>query len=181
MSSIQQVMHNNSWLKTVINVVLFQLCWLACVVGGNQWALAALLLLVVVHAGWIVESDQLLNEMRLVLPLISLGILFDTVLMQIEWILFPQPSGVTIPFWLMALWLAFASTVRHSMAGLLKKPAVAVLFGALGAPWSYYLGHQLGAVSVTMNALIAISLFWGLLLLAVCVQLRKTEAADGSI
>ncbi|WP_419811744.1 DUF2878 domain-containing protein [Bacterioplanoides sp.] len=180
MLPIQQTIKNNDWLKTVINVVLFQLCWLACVVGGNQWALAALLLLVVIHASWIVGQDQLLSEVRLVLPLISLGILFDTILMQIEWLIFPHDSGVTIPFWLMALWLAFASTVRHSMSGILKKPWVAVLFGALGAPWSYYLGDQLGAVTVTTNALIAISLFWGLLLLAVCVQLQKTEAADGS-
>lgn len=161
------------WLKPVTNAVLFQICWLACVLGGNYWALAAMLLLVVVHAGWIVDSDDLGRELRLVLPLISAGIAFDTLLLQVGWLSFTNHNSAVIPFWLMVLWLAFASTVRHSLSGLLKQPFVAVLFGALGAPWSYFLGDKLGAVNATTEGLIAIGLFWGALLLWACAQLRQ--------
>lgn len=160
----------NHWPKILANAVLFQLCWVACVVGGDSWALASLILLAIVHVGWVVDRADLQYEFRLILPVISVGIGFDTLLFHLGWLSFPQHSSFVIPFWLMALWLAFATTLRHSLAGLLKRYWIAALFGAAGAPWSYFLGSKFGAVEASPAALIAISLFWAALLIWVSAQ-----------
>ncbi|MFC3681542.1 DUF2878 domain-containing protein [Bacterioplanoides pacificum] len=161
------------WLKTVINALLFQACWLACVIGGDPWAFAALLLLLVVHAGWLLTRQEFSRELVIVLPVISAGIAFDTLLLHVGWLSFADHNSAVIPFWLMVLWLAFACTLRHSLAGLIRRRWLALLLGGLGAPWSYYLGDKLGAVNATTEGLIAIGLFWGALLLWVCAQLRR--------
>lgn len=166
---------SNNWPKILANAVLFQLCWVACVIGGDIWALMGLILLAVVHVGWVVERSDLQQEFHLILPVISLGIGFDTLLFHLGWLSFPQHTSFIIPFWLMALWLAFAATLRHSLAGLLKRYWFAALFGAAGAPWSYFLGSRLGAVEATPAAFIAISLFWAALLVWVSVQLRQPK------
>lgn len=167
---------SHHWAKILTNALLFQLCWVACVIGGDGWALSGLVLLMVVHLGWVVERSDLQQEFYLILPIISLGIGFDILLLQLGWLAFPQHSSFIIPFWLMALWLAFATTLRHSLAGLLKHYWSAALLGAIGAPWSYFLGSKTGAVEATPAAFIAIGLFWAALLVWVSVQLRHTSA-----
>lgn len=162
------------WLKTVINALLFQACWLACVIGGDRWAFAALLLLLAVHAGWLLAQQEFSRELAIVLPVISAGISFDSLLLYSGWLDFSRHSSAVIPFWLMVLWLAFACTLRHSLAGLIRHRWLALLLGGLGAPWSYYLGSQLSTVQVEAPGLIAISLFWALLLIWVSGRLQQS-------
>lgn len=169
----EQQQQQPGWLKPLINALLFQLCWLACVIGGDYWALAALLLMVIIHGSWMVEAGKLIDEVSILLPLISLGIAFDTSLMQLGWLGFNNHNSEVIPFWLMALWLAFACTLFHSLKAVISRPWLACVFGLSGAPWSYFLGDKLGSVEVTTNGLIAIGVFWAVLLLLVSFSTRR--------
>lgn len=171
------------WGRTLVNAVLFQCCWLACILGGDEWALAALLVLVLIHFGWVLTPKQTLAEVRLVLPVITLGIGFDSTLSYFNWLSFTDvffASGEfrLIPFWLMVLWFAFATTLQHSLHSIIQRPWLAALFGALGAPWSYYLGDQLGAVDVASQGLILIALFWALLLTSVSYFGTKSDNSN---
>lgn len=153
-----------AWIKTAANALLFQLCWVACVIGGNDWALPSLLLMIVCQLVWITEQERLYPQAVAILPLISAGIIFDTGLMHVGLLSFSQHDSIIIPFWLMALWMAFAFTLHHSLAAIVKRPLLAALFGGLGAPWSYFLGSKLGSITANEQGLIIIGIFWALLL-----------------
>lgn len=58
----------------------------------------------------------------------------------------PTPSIIPIPWWLVAVWLAFLGTFRHSRAFVLDKPLLSAALGAIFAPISYFAGMRLGAV-----------------------------------
>ena len=50
------------------------------------------------------------------------------------------------PYWMVALWGAFATTLNHSLRWLTRRPVFAALFGAVGGPIAYSAGVQLGAL-----------------------------------
>jgi hypothetical protein len=70
------------------------------------------------------------------------------------------------PPWMLALWLAFATTFRSSLAWLIAKPQWCALFGALGGPIAYVAGAKLGAISIPNYslALPIIGLAWSIAL-----------------
>ncbi|WP_189388433.1 DUF2878 domain-containing protein [Bacterioplanes sanyensis] len=141
------------------NLVIFQLCWLACVVGGNLWAFAALPVLILWHR-WLLKP----GELMLLAGVTLLGVAVDSVFQAVGWLQFPEHYSWLIPPWLMILWLAFATTLRHSLEWLMRHPGWAALLGLAGAPWSYFAGAQLGAVDIQLTGYIAIAVFWALLL-----------------
>jgi hypothetical protein len=49
------------------------------------------------------------------------------------------------------LWLAFASTINHSLKWVARIPYAAHLSGLLGAPLSYLAAERLGAVSFGLS------------------------------
>ncbi|ASP38667.1 hypothetical protein CHH28_08235 [Bacterioplanes sanyensis] len=158
-------------LKMVGNIVVFQLCWLACVLGGNLWALLALVGLLAWHY-WLLKP----GEWQLLALFSAIGIGVDTIFMHLGWLQF-DGDGLLVPVWLMVLWLAFASTLRHSLAWLMQRTHWAVLLGFLGAPWSYFAGMKLGAVDITLTGFVALALFWALLMLAASWQEKKQCAS----
>ena len=126
-----------------LNLMLFQLLWFAAVLGRESllWLLA---LLLVAHV--LLCSDRK-AELKIMLLCGGLGSAVDTALTLAGVFVFtPEPSLLPIPFWLIALWLGFAATLRHSLSYLLQRPAIAVAAAALTAPLSYFAAMRLGAV-----------------------------------
>lgn len=145
--------------KLIGNVVIFQACWLACVLGGNMAALVSLPVLLVWHRYLLQPS-----ELPLLAGVSIVGIAADSLLFAIGWIHFPNHHGWIIPPWLMVLWFAFATTLRHSLAWLMQRPLWAAVLGAVAAPWSYYAGMKLEVVIIPWSGFIAIAVIWALLL-----------------
>ena len=52
-------------------------------------------------------------------------------------------GGVIAPPWLMGLWANFATTFRHSLAWLLRRPFVAAAAGGVAGPFVYWGGTAL--------------------------------------
>lgn len=149
-------------LALPLNVIGFQLSWIACVAGGTLWAIPVCAAFFAWH--WQVKKPA---EPALVAAFAVTGILFDTALYQAGLLKFPGHSLFVIPVWLMLLWVAFACTLRHSLDWLLQRPWLAALLGLLAAPWSYYAGELLGAVNTTPEALLLIGIGWGMLMFSI--------------
>ena len=109
-----------------------------------------------------------------------LGALFETLLVQTGWVRFE--TGVliegTAPYWMVALWAIFATTLNVSLRWLRARTGLATLFGAIGGPAAYYAGAKLGALELarTGAALAAIAAGWAIL---TPVLLRVALRLDG--
>jgi len=98
-------------LERLTNAVLFQVGWLACVLGGDSlWLLLALAVLVI-HLGWISSWAE---EGRLILSVVLVGTAVDS-LLRVAGVFEFQDLSPLIPLWLMLLWALLATTLRHCL------------------------------------------------------------------
>ena len=145
--------------ERIANAVLFQLGWLACVLGGNSlWLLLALAALVI-HLRWI---SSWAAEGRLILCVVIVGTALDSVLRYLDVFRFADASPL-IPLWLMLLWALLATTLRHCLAWSARPWWLASALGAVGGALSYYAGGRLAGVQFPYGdipTLIMIGLLW---------------------
>ncbi|WP_282386094.1 MULTISPECIES: DUF2878 domain-containing protein [unclassified Pseudomonas] len=148
--------------ERIANAVLFQLGWLACVLGGNSlWLLLALAALVI-HLRWI---SSWAAEGRLILCVVIVGTAVDSVLRYLDVFRFADASPL-IPLWLMLLWALLATTLRHCLAWSARPWWLASGLGAVGGALSYYGGGRLAGVQFPYGhipTLILIGLLWAVL------------------
>ena len=165
----------------VVNVVLYQAGWFACVLGaahGLPWlgALAAAAI-VAVH---LAQATRPAPELGLVALAAALGAVFESALAASGWIRFE--AGVLLegaaPYWMVALWAVFATTLNVSLRALRGHPAWTAVLGAVGAPLAYLAGARLGAMELIASgaALVAIGVGWGLL---APLLMRAAQRLDG--
>ncbi|WP_027612229.1 DUF2878 domain-containing protein [Pseudomonas sp. URIL14HWK12:I6] len=149
-------------LERLINAVLFQVGWLACVIGGDSlWLLLALAVLVI-HLGWISSWAE---EGRLILSVVLVGTAVDSLLRAAGVFEFQDLSPL-IPLWLMLLWALLATTLRHCLQWSARPWWLTSVLGAVGGAVSYYGGGRLAGVQFPYGevpTLIGIGLLWALL------------------
>ncbi len=165
-------------MKIFINVLLYQLIWILCVLGGNTGAIAALPLLLL-HLALSGCRDADLKMMGL---MAFLGLVVDGTLQQIGFFQFASP-GIPMPLWLMVIWLGLAITPHHSLAWLKTRPVLSAVFGALGGPAAYWAGVRLGAASFNwplLQALAFLSVIWACIwsLVRYCSVLSNVDAKE---
>jgi len=75
------------------------------------------------------------------------GLVVDSLLVASGWLRYasPVPAGLA-PYWILAMWALFATTLNVSMRWLQGKTGLAVLLGAIFGPLSYVAGQRLGAL-----------------------------------
>jgi len=152
----------NRW--NVVNGVLFQVAWFACVLGGaagsNLWGALILVLMLtqaVLGAGW--RRDLTLATITAVV-----GFLLDTL-----WIRFGvlDYGSALAPPWIVMLWVAVGLSVHHCLSYFKSRPWLGGTLAGLGAPFSYLAGERFGAVVIDdPYRLMAVAVSW-LLLFAV--------------
>lgn len=167
-------------MTLMVNAVLFQIGWFACVLGaarGLPWIgpFAAVAII-----GWhLSRAAQPKQELALVAAAALLGALFETLLVQLGWVHFE--TGVLVegaaPYWMVALWAIFATTLNVSLRSLRPHGWLAAVLGAIGGPVAYYAGARLGALEfgapASAPALAAIGIGWAILTPALlCTALR---------
>ncbi|MBC3209688.1 DUF2878 domain-containing protein [Pseudomonas sp. SWRI111] len=159
-------------LERAANAVLFQLGWLACVLGGDSlWLLLALAVLVI-HLRWI---GSWAVEGRLILCVVIVGTAVDGVLRYLGVFRFEDASPL-IPLWLMLLWALLATTLRHCLEWSARPWWLASGLGAVGGALSYYGGGRLAGVQFPYGevaTLIVIGLLWALLFPLLHVMARR--------
>ena len=174
-------------MKLLANIVCFQLVWMITVGGAAQglwWAgpLAAL-----AFAAWQVPlSPAPRADLKLMAIAALAGFAVDSALVLSGLLTFstPVPWDFAAPIWIVALWVAFALTLNHSMDSLKRRPLLAVLLGLIGGPLAYWVAANVwNAVDLNGRALLGlavIGLVWALitpLLLALAERLKHTPRA----
>ncbi len=148
-------------MKILRNVIIYQLIWLLCVLGGNSGAYVGMLLLLI-H---LLFSPLRGADLLMMGFLLFVGLLVDGTLHQIGFISFTV-TGFPIPLWLITIWLGLAITPHHSLAWLKNRPILSMLLGALGGPVAYWGGVRLGAADFTWSvlpSLCILSIIWAFL------------------
>lgn len=151
----------------IANFALFQLSWFACVAGaayGMPWLGVAVTLAAI---SWhLLQSGQVKAELLLLGSALLIGACFDQGMLLTELVAYRQhgwnPSFV--PVWILALWVAFASTLNLSLAWLQGRYLLAALFGAASGPIAYSGAEKIGAVTINSSAsYIALSIGWAVM------------------
>jgi hypothetical protein len=154
--------------RLLLNVVAFQVGWFSCVLGAaNGYPLlgpAVVLVVIMLH---LLLANRPGPELVLIALAGVLGAVFDSVLVRSGWIAYPNGTiwAGTAPYWIVALWLSFATTLNRSMRWLRGRPWLAIVFGAIGGPLSYAAGARLGGLQFINEsaALIALAIGWALI------------------
>ena len=150
------------------NVLLSQVGWFACVLGAAQgmpWiGIAFAVPIIAWHVGRATFPGR---ELTLVAAAALGGAAFETFLLQAGWVRFESGQLIegAAPYWMVALWALFATTLNVSLRRLRPHPWPAALLGAFAGPAAYYAGARLGALEFPAvgTALLAIAIGWAVL------------------
>lgn len=168
-------------IRVVANFVVFQLAWFACVIsaarGHALLGTAAVALAVALHA-WL--SRRARPELIMVALAIGIGGVWDSFVAATGMVryssgLFAAPLA---PYWILAMWALFATTLNATFVWMRGRYAVAAVFGAIGGPLSYYAGVRLGAVeAVDLKGALALqAIGWAVLM---PLLIRTAPSFDG--
>ena len=163
------------------NAAFFQVGWWIAVLGagrGYLW-LSPLLVACLVWVNIRLSADPA-STIRIVLAVGLFGSLLDSVLAAAGVLQFVySPFGSPwCPPWLIAIWCLFATTLNGSLRWLAERHKTSALIGGICGPFSYFAGHQFGALRLGENerlSLLVLSLLW-----AILMPLLLRWAANGS-
>ncbi len=155
-----------TWQRSVLNVVLMQTAWFACVLGAARGNFvigpAAVGFMTALHLGLLSRDRR--REGLFIAAAAFFGFLLETSLTAAGGHMpnrgyLPSPLG---PLWMTALWANFATLLDHSLAWLRGRPFLAVLAGAAGGPAAYLAGERLGAVVISGSyGILLLAAAWG--------------------
>lgn len=152
-------------MTLLINILVYQLAWFACILGGaNDMPLLGVAIVALAVAYHLYRADEARSELILIGYAALIGGIWDSLLVSAGWLVYP--SGTLIegmaPYWIVALWIVFATTLNVSLRWFKQHLIVSALFGAVGGPLAFYAGARLGGVTFTDTtvALTALGLGW---------------------
>lgn len=162
-------METQSQSRVIVNFVVYQIAWLACVIlAAKNSVLLACLAAVAAVALHLYQTDRFKSELLLVMLTGLIGTLFDSLLVTLG--LIDYPHGTLIPgmapIWITSLWMAFATTLNVSLLWLQKRLLLAALLGAVAGPLAWLAGQKLNALHLleTKFALLALGLGWAVIM-----------------
>jgi hypothetical protein len=172
--------------RLLVNFAAFQVGWFSCVLGaahGQPWIGPAVVLAVVLlHLGL---ARRPAEELRLVVSAICVGLVADSLLVMTGWVSYPAGNWVPglAPYWILAMWALFATTLNVSMKWMRDRPFVAIVMGAAGGPLSYLAGQKLGAMQFNepLFALVALAFIWAIAMpMLMAISSRFDGVSKGS-
>ena len=153
----------------ILNALLFQLGWFACIFGAQRpWLLAVALACLGAHFAWIARWRA---EGRLVASVALFGCALDSFLLNLGVFDFAGDSRL-LPAWLALLWALFATTLNHSLAWSARPWWLGCLLGAVAGPLSYLAGARLAGVGLPLGP-------WPTLLLLAAIWAAVMPVAHG--
>ncbi len=151
------------------NLVAFELAWFLSVLGGaKQMPWLGPLTVLVVLMIHLRAARNPFEEVLLVICCAIIGTAFDSVLVAAGWVTFSSGlfSDYFTPYWIITMWMLFATTLNVSMRWLRGKPKLAAFFGLYGGPAAYIAGQELGGIVLTnqVAALAALAIGWAIMM-----------------
>jgi len=136
----------------VLNFILFQIAWFACVLGAaNAMPWLGVLITAVILTWHLCKSKNVKNELKLLMYTVVIGAFLDQALLSFNLVNYLHHGWhqSIVPVWILALWLAFGTTLNMSLAWMQKRYYVSIIFGMIGGPLAYLAAEKLGAVTIT--------------------------------
>jgi len=169
-------------MRSWANLLGYQAAWfiaVGCAARGLAWPGIAACLGFAAVAWW--HSPLKRGDAWLAGVALGYGLLLDGVLAASGWLGYAAPvPALPAPTWIVALWVAFAMTLRHSLRWVLERPVIAVLFGAIGGPLAYWgAGRGFNAVVFVMplQATLMLALGWAVAMATFVAVARASTAA----
>lgn len=165
----------------VLNFAAFQVGWFSSVYGGAQ-QMPWLGPIAVAVALWLhfKAAKRPSAELILILCCALIGCVFDSALVAMGWVQYSSGvfSDSAAPYWIITMWMLFATTLNVSMRWLRGKEWMAAIFGLIGGPVTYLAGQKIGGIILVdqLAALVALGVGWALMM---PVLLRLSETFDG--
>lgn len=166
--------------KIVINIILFQIGWFACVLSAaNNHPLVGACISLFIIVSHVLLSREYKQEIRIIVIAMVIGLFLDSFIISAGLITYTSGmlNDFIAPYWIVLMWALFATTLNYSLSWMRNKLLVSVVLGAIAGPLAYYAGMKLGAVEFIneMKALISLSIGW-----AICTPLLLKLSVDRS-
>ncbi len=167
-------------MLVLLNFLVFQAGWFTSVLGAaNQMPWLGPLLVLVAVALHLRLARRPSSELMLIVACGGLGAVFDSALVAAGWVRYPSgmlAAGVA-PYWIVGMWLLFATTLNVSLRWLRGRTALAAVLGFVAGPASYVAGAKLGGITLVdpTAALVTLAIGWGAMLPALFVLARRFD------
>jgi hypothetical protein len=160
--------------RIIKNLTFFKLGWIACVVfaaaGRPELAALSVAAVAAIH---LLGVSAPLKETLLLVAAAVVGLGWESLMVWSGLVQYPgyPESTFVAPYWIVAMWVLFATTINHGLSWVKRSGWVAALAGLFGGPVAFYGGMKLDAVvfSDPVTALVVIGLGWAILLPALVV------------
>jgi hypothetical protein len=167
-------------MNIILNVILFKIAWLSTVLGSaNDMPLLGPLAVAVAVGVHLKMAANPAREALLLLLAGIIGLTWDSIMVTAGWVSYPNGTLVPgfAPYWIVAMWILFATTLNIAFRWLREKPWTAALLGGVFGPLSYFGGASAGAVVLLqpVNALVALSVAWAILMPALLALGRQFD------
>ena len=168
-------------MLVLVNFAVFQIAWLSSVIGGAQqmpWlGPVAVSVALMIH---LTAARRRLEEVLLVVSCALIGACFDSILVAAGWVSYKAGlfSEFLAPYWIITMWMLFATTLNVSMRWLRGRPKLAAFFGFIGGPTTYLAGEKLGGIIIVdqLAAFGALAVGWAVMM---PVLIWLSENLDG--
>ena len=168
-----------------LNFVAFQVGWFSSVLGAAKqmpWLGPLVLIgIVIIHLR---QAHRPGLEAGLIIACGVIGAHFDSVLVALGWVTYTSGYINTslAPYWIVTMWMLFATTLNRSMTWLKGRLALAAVMGAIAGPMSYYAGSKLGGIvfETPLPALVVLSVGWALIMPVVVMLSERLNGFDAA-
>lgn len=146
--------------RNVLNFILFQIGWFACVAYPDLLGPALVLAFLLIH--FVCVSQNRVAELQFVGLGTVVGSLLDGLWFRLG--ILDDGSGAMLiaPLWLVAIWALFMTTLSHSLNWISRKLWLAFLFAPFAGSFAYWSASKIGVVELPalLPSLIALALGW---------------------
>ena len=156
-------------MAALVNFLAFQVGWFSSVLGAaKQMPWIGPVVVIAIAALHLRQARRPDLEAGLIVACGVIGLFFDSLLVSLGWVAYPSGyfSASFAPYWIVTMWMLFATTLNQSMGWLKGRLPLAAALGAISGPLSYLGGQKLGGMQFVelTNALIFLSVGWAVVM-----------------
>ncbi|UQG60524.1 DUF2878 domain-containing protein [Marinobacter sp. M3C] len=146
--------------RNILNFIMFELGWLACVMLSQAWALAIVAIFLTLH--FVLVSQYKMDELKFIVIGTLAGSLLDGLWLRTGILADTSGAAVITPPWLIALWAIFMTSLNHSLKWLGRNRLLMFLIVPIAGPFAYWSASALGAVTLPnlLPSLLALAVGW---------------------
>jgi hypothetical protein len=156
----------NEKMKFLLNLVVFQTAWFACVLGSkSSYPMHYPVLGFSAVLGLVIYSKRFASAFPFLVASVALGMVGDSLLVRLELLAFyANPTVGGAPLWMIILWANFGLMLRPLFPWFLENNIRCLLGFSIGGVAAYYAGWRMDALAFTSGweTALAILIEWGI-------------------